>query len=171
LSHYRILPERSQVYIDARSSVHPIHSSTDGLEGFVELELDGDGAVDLAVKPTGQLSFAVSKLASGNRMEDRELQKRLDSRRYPTIKGVLEQMEPAGAPGSYKVSGEITLKGVTRPHEDLMEIRAVDDSTISLSGKSRFDIREFGMEPPRVLILKVEPEVDVRVEIIAEKVS
>ena len=52
-----------------------------------------------------------------------------------------------------------------------MEIRAVDDSTISLSGKSRFDIREFGMEPPRVLILKVEPEVDVRVEIIAEKVS
>jgi polyisoprenoid-binding protein YceI len=80
-------------------------------------------------------------------------------------------MEPAGAPGSYKVSGEITLKGVTRPHEDLMEIRAVDDSTISLSGKSRFDIREFGMEPPRVLILKVEPEVDVRVEIIAEKVS
>jgi polyisoprenoid-binding protein YceI len=171
LSHYRILPERSQVYIDARSSVHPIHSSTDGREGFVELELDGDGAVDLAVKPTGQLSFAVSKLASGNRMEDRELQKRLDSRRYPTIKGVLEQMEPAGAPGSYKVSGEITLKGVTRPHEDLMEIRAVDDSTISLSGKSRFDIREFGMEPPRVLILKVEPEVDVRVEIIAEKVS
>jgi len=41
------------VYIDARSSVHPIHSSTDGLEGFVELELDGDGAVDLAVKPAG----------------------------------------------------------------------------------------------------------------------
>jgi len=75
------------------------------------------------------------------------LQKRLDSRRYPTIEGVLEQMEPAGAPGSYKVSGEITSGGHPSAR-DLMEIRAVDDSTISLSGKSRFDIREFGMDRP-----------------------
>jgi hypothetical protein len=36
-----------------------------------------------------------------------------------------------------------------------------------LDGKSHFDIREFGMEPPRMLMLKVEPEVDIRVEIIA----
>ena len=35
---YTIIPERSRVWIDARSSVHPIHSTTDGLEGFVDLE-------------------------------------------------------------------------------------------------------------------------------------
>ena len=50
-----------------------------------------------------------------------------------------------------------------------MTIRPVDDRTIQLAGASRFDIREFGMEPPRVLLLKVEPEVDVRVEIVAVK--
>ena len=36
-------------------------------------------------------------------------------------------------------------------------------------GHDRFDIRDFGMEPPRVLVLKVDPEVDVRVEIVAVK--
>ena len=48
-----------------------------------------------------------------------------------------------------------------------MRISVVDDQTIQLGGASRFDIREFGMEPPRMLMLKVEPEVDIRVEIIA----
>ncbi len=50
-----------------------------------------------------------------------------------------------------------------------MIIRSVDDQTISLEGTSRFDIREFGMEPPKMLMLKVEPEVDIRVEIVAVK--
>ena len=102
-------------------------------------------------------------------MEDRELHKRIDSRRYPTIQGVLQQMEPNGAEASYRVSGDITFRGVSRPHEDMMVIRRVDDETISLEGSSRFDIRDFGMQPPKVLMLKVEPEVDIRVEIVAVK--
>ncbi len=50
-----------------------------------------------------------------------------------------------------------------------MTIRTVDERTIALAGESRFDIREFGMEPPRILMLRVEPQVDVRVEIVAIK--
>jgi polyisoprenoid-binding protein YceI len=111
----------------------------------------------------------VSRLSSGNRMEDRELQKRIDARRYPTITGVLEEMVRAGSNGSYRVSGQVTFRGVSRPHQDEMTIHAVDDQTIQLAGTSRFDIREFGMEPPRVLMLKVDPEVDIHVDIVAIK--
>jgi len=165
---YRIVPERSYVWIDARSNVHPIHSQTDGLEGFVELEMAPEGNVDLAHKPVGELSLPVSRLSSGNRMEDRELQKRVDAQRYPTIEGVLEQMAPDGnGHGSYRVRGNITFRGVARDYEDEMTVGAVDGHTIQLAGQSRFDIRDFGMEPPRVLMLRVQPEVDVRVEIIA----
>ncbi|MCU1494962.1 MAG: hypothetical protein JWO62_2726 [Acidimicrobiaceae bacterium] len=167
MTRYRIVPERSHVWIEARSNVHPIHSDTDGLEGYVELELDADGAVDLAVKPVGRLSLAVSRLSSGSSLEDRELHKRIDSRRYPSIEGVLDVIDRPDDGGSYRVSGDVTFRGVARHHEDHMEIRAVDGQTIRLSGTSRFDIREFGMEPPRMLMFKVEPEVDVRVEILA----
>jgi polyisoprenoid-binding protein YceI len=169
VAKYLISPERSQVSIDARSNVHPIHSRTNGLEGYVDLTFTADGTVDLTAQPAGRLTLSVDRLSSGNRMEDRELRKRIDSRRYPTIEGNLEHMEPKGGEdrSHYRVRGDVTFRGVSRPHEDLMVIRAVDDETVSLQGSSRFDIREFGMEPPRVLMLKVEPEVDVTVEILA----
>jgi polyisoprenoid-binding protein YceI len=166
---YRIVPESSHVWIEAQSNVHPIHSSTDGLEGFVEIQMAPDGGVDLTQNPSGHLSLSVNRLSSGNRLEDREMQKRIDAKRYPTIDGALDKMERLGNDGSYKVRGGITFRGVAHNYEDEMTVHAVDDQTIKLAGKSRFDIRDFGMEPPRVLMLRVEPEVDVRVEIVATK--
>jgi hypothetical protein len=169
MARYRIVPERSQVWIDARSNVHPIHSNAEGLEGFIEIELGPDGVVDLATTPAGKLSLSVSRLKSGNSMEEREMQKRIDSRKFPTIEGTLDTVERSGEDGTYKVTGDVTFRGVSRRHDDEMTIGAIDDRTIELTGASRFDIREFGMEAPRVLMLKVEPEVTVRVEIRAEK--
>jgi polyisoprenoid-binding protein YceI len=121
------------------------------------------------VKPAAQLSLAVSRLSSGNRLEDRELHKRIDSTRYPTIRGVLDRMDRTDGDGTYRVSGDITFRGVAHHHTDEMTVKALDEQTIRLAGASRFDIRDFGMQPPRVLVLRVEPEVDVRVEILAEK--
>jgi hypothetical protein len=40
---------------------------------------------------------------------------------------------------------------------------------LRLEGRSTFDIRDFGMDPPRILMLRVHPEVAVRVEIVAER--
>jgi polyisoprenoid-binding protein YceI len=164
---YGIVPERSYVWIDARSSVHPIHSKTSGLEGFVDFGLTSDGQVDLAATATGELSLSVNRLSSGNAMQDRELRRRIDAARFPTIKGVLERMVPSTTPGTYRVSGEVIFRGVARHYDDEMTVAALDAGTLQLAGKSRFDIRDFGMEPPRVLMFRVEPEVDVTVEIIA----
>ncbi len=169
MTRYTIVPDRSTVSIEARSNVHPIHSETSGLEGFVELALEPSGSVDLANAPVGRLSLDVERLKSGNRLEDREMQKRIDAKRYPQIEGVLDTMVGNGKDGSYRVSGDVKFRGVSRRHEDLMEISPVDERTIRLSGSSSFDIREFGMEPPKVLMLRVEPEVEVRVEIFAVK--
>ncbi len=169
MARYRILPEQSHVWIDARSSLHPIHSSTDGLEGFMDLELGPDGSVDSSAEPAGSVSLPVNRLSSGNRIEDRELYKRIDARRYPTINGVLAEMVSTGEDGRFKVAGDVTFRGVARRHEDEITISRIDDSTVRLSGAARFDVREFGMEPPRILMLRVEPEVEVRIEIVATK--
>lgn len=168
MRRYRIVPERSRVWIDARSSLHPIHSTTDGLEGFIELAAEDGGEVDLTTQPTGSLSLPVARLTSGNGFEDRELHRRVDIRRYPRIDGVLTHMERVAGDGRYRVSGELEFRGVSRRCEDEMSIEVVDDRTLRLEGQSSFDIRDFGMEPPRILMLRVEPDVTVRVEIIAE---
>jgi polyisoprenoid-binding protein YceI len=169
VTRYAIVPDRSTVWIEARSNVHPIQTTTSGLEGFVELEVEPTGDIDTANAPVGRLSLDVERLKSGNRLEDREMQKRVDAKRYPRIEGVLDSMVGDGKDGSYRVSGDVKFRGVTRRHEDLMDISQVDERTIRLAGSSRFDIREFGMDPPKVLMLKVEPVVDVRVEIFAVK--
>ena len=116
MARYRIVPERSHVYIDRRPNV------------LEDPEFGSDGEVDLSNKPVGKLSLAVTKLSSGNRMEDRELHKRIDSRRFPTIEGVLDQMEPAGKE-AYQVTGEITFRGVTKTHQDQMTIHVADEQT------------------------------------------
>ena len=167
MARYTIVPDRSRVWIDARSNVHPIHSETSGLEGYVDLHLEPGGRLHPGSEPRGHLSLAVDRLKSGNRMEDRELRRRIDAQRFPLIEGDLGQMVQNGSDESYRVSGDVTFRGVLRHYEDLMTMEMIDDRTISLTGSSRFDIRDFGMQPPKVLVLKVEPEVDVKVAIVA----
>ena len=111
----------------------------------------------------------VERLSSGNRLEDRELRRRIDTRRYPTIEGRLTEMRPSGRDGRYVVRGDLTLRGVTHSYQDEMTISEVDDRTLRLEGQSTFDIRDFGMEPPRILMLKVDPEVAVKVALVATK--
>jgi polyisoprenoid-binding protein YceI len=165
---YRIDPARSRVWIEARSTLHPIHSTTDGLEGYIDIEPLAGGGIDPRVEPSGKLSFAVSRLSSGNRLEDRELHKRIDARRFPTIDGVLTGMEPLDG-DRYRVRGDLAFRGVVRPCEDEMTLTVIDDETIQLEGRSTFDVRDFGMDPPRILMLRVEPDVEVRVEIVATR--
>jgi polyisoprenoid-binding protein YceI len=158
------------VWIDARSNVHPIHTEAEGLEGWLELEIS-DGSINVDQAPRAHLEFPVENLKSGNPLEDRELRRRIDSRRYPMIAGDLKSMKAANEAQQHIVGGDLSFRGVTRTYEDEMTFAALDELTVSLTGQSTFDIRDFGMEPPRILMLKVQPEVTVRVEIVAEKES
>jgi len=167
VTRYRILPARSRVWIEARSNVHAINTAAHGLEGWLEIDM-GDHKIT-GLESQGRVEFPVANLKSGNGMEDREMQRRIDARRHPTIAGDLRIMKATPEPMRYLVGGDVTFRGVTRNYEDEMTLENIDDRTIGLRGESTFDIRDFGMEPPRILLLRVQPEVVVRVEIIAEE--
>jgi hypothetical protein len=169
VTRYRIVPERSRVWIDARSSVHPIHSSTDGLEGFIELDPLAGGGIELATPPAGHLALPVSRLSSGNVLEDRELRNRVDAKRFPTIHGTITHAARIDGTDRYRVGGDLAFRGVTQPCEDELRLAVVDDRTVRIEGSSTFDIRDFGMQPPRILMLRVHPQVTVRVELIAQR--
>jgi polyisoprenoid-binding protein YceI len=167
MARFRIVPERSWMWIDARSNLHGIHHRCDGLEGHVELTVTDDGVVDLTAPASGRVTFDAARLSSGNVLETRELHRRIDVRRFPTIEGTLVDLQRLDGADRYLVAGDLTFRGVTRRHRDEMRIRVVDDATLSLEGQSTFDIRDFGMAPPSLLFLKVEPMVDVRIGIVA----
>ena len=168
VARFRVVPDKSAVVIEARSSLHPIHTRTVGLVGFLEVDVRG-GRVDTSADAKAALSFRVDRLSSGNLLEDRELQRRLDARHHPTIDGHMVRMSKASGVGRYRVVGDVTFRGVTVRCEDDVVITPIDDRTLRVEGASSFDIRDFGMEPPRILMLRVHPDVKVRIEVVAEK--
>jgi polyisoprenoid-binding protein YceI len=162
LIRYTLDSVRSCIWISGRSSLHPINTETRGITGWVQAATRPDGALDLEQTVSGELELAVERLTSGNQLYDRELRRRVDARRYPTIAGRLTSIAPAGPHPDYVVTGEVSFHGKTRTFEHGMRIEVRDDG-ITLSGEDVFDIREFGMKPPSMLMVRVYPEISVRV--------
>lgn len=171
MSRYAIVPEESVAWIEARSSLHPIHSETRGLEGYFEAELSDGPLLDTSAPIRGRVELVVERLSSGNPLYDKEMKRRIDARRHPAIVGELTEMKDSEEPGSYSAEGDVTFKGVTRRIQDQMTVTSPCEGTLCLEGEHTFDVRQFGMDPPKILMLKVHPEVSVRVRIFAEKES
>jgi polyisoprenoid-binding protein YceI len=153
------------MWVDARSSLHPINTETRGLQGWVEVAAQPDGTLDLAKPVTGRLELSVDRLSSGNQLYDREMKRRVDARRYPVIEGAITSVARTADPATYLVTGDLSFHGRTRRFSHDMTIAVGEGGTIALAGAYVFDIREFNMKPPSMLMLKVYPEVAVRVEL------
>jgi polyisoprenoid-binding protein YceI len=167
MARFRIVPERSRVWVEARSSVHPIHGQADGARGTIEGEV-ADGRPRLSSPPVMRLELPVERLGSGNALYDAEMQRRVQARRYPTIVGEARELEALGG-DRYRVRGDLTVRGVTRRVEGEVRVRASGERTLELEGEQVFDVRDFGLEPPRIAMLRVHPDVTVRVHLVAER--
>jgi hypothetical protein len=54
---------------------------------------------------------------------------------------------------------------VTQTVEGEVTISRADDGTLVIEGEQQFDIRDFKVSPPKILMLKVHPEVKVRIRV------
>ncbi len=164
LTRYTLDSVRSCIWISGRSSLHPINTETRGITGWFEAATRTDGSLDLSQAVAGELELEVERLTSGNQLYDRELRRRIDARRFPTIAGRLTRIVPDGSHPNYEVTGEVSFHGKTRTFGHVMQIE-VHEEGIALTGEDIFDIREFGMKPPSMLMVRVYPEITVRVEL------
>jgi polyisoprenoid-binding protein YceI len=165
---FRIDPNRSRVWIEARSSMHPIQGEAEGLEGSIEAEV-AEGRIDVTREPRIQIELPVEKLRSGKKLEDSEMLRRIDARRYPRITGETTELKENN--GRYHIRGDLTFHGVTRQVEGEVTISAPDERSLIIEGEQIFDIRDFGVEPPKILMFKVHPDVRVRVQVVARQES
>jgi hypothetical protein len=161
VTRLRIDPERSTVVIEASSSLHPIHSKASGLEGWVDVEAQQT-----------HLELPVDRLRSGNPLEERELKRRIDARRFPTIDGDLAALEADGdgdgdgGGDRYRARGDVTFRGVRRTYEGEVVVTTEGDG-VRITGRSTFDVRDFGMQPPKILLVRVHPDVTVSIDVVA----
>jgi DNA-binding PadR family transcriptional regulator/polyisoprenoid-binding protein YceI len=165
---FRLVPERCAVLIEVRSTVGPISFGTIDISGTIQAVVDG--ALRTDVRPTGHLTIDVRGLNSGNHFYDAELLRRIDARRFPTATVQLRECTASGPGSRYRLAGELTFHGVTRPAEGSVSVEVKSDRLV-ITGEQVFDIRDFAVPSPTVLMLRIYPDVRVRLHAEAEIAS
>ena len=172
MAHFRIVPERSQVVVDAKSSLHPIHTSTTGLEGSLDMEVLGGGRINLQAPAKASLSFAgrqavVGQPARGSRASAPHRLAPVPDHRRRAERATRDRARTgATSPAVTSRSGGRPTRTKTRS-----PFSRIDDRTLAIAGEHTFDIRDFGMDPPKILMFRVEPDVKVHVDLVAEQVD
>jgi polyisoprenoid-binding protein YceI len=159
---YRIDADRSEVFAEARSNVHPIEIRTQGLSGTIEVDVR-NGQIDLASAPRAELEISADRLRSGIELYDSEIHRRIEVRKFRTIRGQLRDASEIG-PGRYKLRGSLSLHGVTRDIEGEVMVRVGDD-WLEIEGAKTLDMRDFKLDPPKILMLEVQAEINLRAKI------
>ncbi len=167
---YAVSPSESSLTFEARSTLHGVHGKASDLTGFVRVAWNPDRTLAADPAPQMHVAFPFEQLRSGNALQDREMHKLVDVKRFPRVAADLRELHPEGAAGRYKASGDITLAGRSRKYEGEVAI-AGDDERLVLDGELEVDIRDFGLKAPNLLIVKVEPVVKVRLRLVARKAT
>jgi len=168
MTRYAIDSDETTIRIEARSNLHPINSDNTGIEGYFEGEIGADGMLDRSSRVLANLVLPIAKLSSGNGLYDREMMRRVDARRYPTITAVLRKMSPGRTKGSYVAEGDITFRGVTRTVSDEVTLSTPEVGTIVFEGTHVFNLPDFDLQPPKIMMLRVYPDVTISVHIVAK---
>ena len=161
--HYTLVPERSAVVLDVSTSLGPITFGANGVEGFIEAVVE-DGAIDAATSPpAAHLELLVKRMTSGNSAYDSELHRQIGARRFPTAYLDLYAASPLDPPSStFRVHGEVTLRGVAVPAEGVVVAELPEPGLLVVSGEDSLNISDFGIPPPSLFMIKIDPEVKIR---------
>lgn len=165
MSTFTWSPE-STVAIHANSSVHPIHGAIP-VRGEATVDVR-DGALDVGSTASGFVEADVESLTSGNKLEDFELRRRLEAKKYPTMRYDLRSVD--GGSDQYKVTGTLTFHGVSREFSEECTAR-LDGGVLHVEAEHTFDIREFDVKPPKIGPLQVHPEVTVSLHLVGREAA
>ena len=166
-TRFQVVPERSAVLIEARSSVGPITFGAVGVTGTIDAEVCGK-ALRPGSRPSAHLEVEVTRLRSGNGLYDAELLRRIDARRHPVVALDLLGCTAIGSSDRYHVDGEVTFHGATRPLQGTVGASLTADGKLVISGDQVFDIRDFDIASPTVLMLRIYPDVLVQLQVEAD---
>ena len=156
----------SAVELHATSSVHRIHGEIHDIRGEATVTVI-DGVIQLDPSPTGYIEADSEALKSGNKLEDFEMKRRLEVKKDPTIRYEVRQV--TGGPERFTVQGALTFHGVTQEFSEECTAR-IDNGSLKLEAEHTFDIRQFDVQPPRILNLQVHPEVKIVLHLVGKEI-
>lgn len=169
MPRFRIDSARSTIDIDLKVNLHASHIRATGLTGSIECELDAHGRPRLDRPYSGRFSLPVNSIKSGNTLQDLEMRRRLDASRYPRISAqVTDGALIDEKLGRYRATAKLTIHGRTREIEGEVRLR-VEGGAIIADGKQVINMKDFDIDPPNLIILRVDPELLIRAHVVADE--
>jgi polyisoprenoid-binding protein YceI len=158
--------ESGRVVVTARSAIHDTRTVWSKVSGTVEVDPDDPGAGAAA-----NVTVDMRDFDAGDRLKNWKLKSDLDPDRWPTatfrLTGlVVEGREPLRA----TATGTLAWHGRETPVRASGEGRLTPDA-VSASATFDLDVRTLGIEPPKILFLKVESIVRVEVTLSARRAA
>lgn len=158
MTRYVVDSPASIVTFNARTSLHPVVARAP-VTGWFEAQINND---EFAPGSTvgGELEILVDSIKSGNPLYDAETRRRINVRSHPRITAEVTKTNAVEGSAA-SVEGTVAFKGEM----------ATLDGTLTLApgpvltGEGTVDIRWWGLQPPRLLAFRVEPEVLIRIEL------
>lgn len=166
MTRYVVEAASSTLLVTARSSMGPIAFETSDLAGWLEVAVAGSEVSADDLTPSAVLEVRLTTLRSGNDLYDAELRRRIDARRFPTCTLKLDRTTPLSE-GHFSLGGTITFHGATKPLTGTVDVEVLDEDRLSVVGVKELDLRDFDLEPPGMLMMKIYPEVQVQLFIAA----
>lgn len=158
MTRYTVDSDESIITFHARTSLHPVVAHAQ-VSGWFEAELDETGFAG-GTSLAGRLEVAVDAITSGNPLYDAETRRRIDVRAHPTI--VAEITDTPSTDGADAViEGVVAFHGESAKLEGAVSVAAGPE----LTGEGTVDIRWWGLQPPKLLAFRVEPEVVVSIHL------
>jgi hypothetical protein len=160
---YAISPGKTEIVVTARSSVHDTTAKWRTMTGTIEVD-----PADPAAGATAVLTVDMRDFDAGDKLKNWKLRGDIEPDKHPeavfTLAGLREvknlggERFEAAAPGSIRWRGreaKITARGAAT----LTPGRIVAECRFEL------DVRDVGVKPPKILMLKVEEVVSVTVRL------
>lgn len=157
--------EGSRIEITARAPLHSTHATCSAVSGRFRADLVGS-------VPKGEVAgFAeveVKSFKSGNRLLEMNTLRHIGARAHPTARFEIDSVEPLeDAPVT-----RVRVRGFMRFHGTTREIEAdptvtTEDGIVTISGDWTLRQSDFGLNPPRLAILKVDDDIEVEFRLVA----
>jgi polyisoprenoid-binding protein YceI len=165
---YDVVRSDSSLTFFAMSTNQSAYGKTTDLGGVIEAAWNANGTLAAEPAPRMHVEFKVESLRTGNDLQDREMWKLIDSKRFPKIAGDLRAFGAGAARGRYTAAGQITLAGLARAYEGDFALDREGDRVV-LDGEIKIDVRDYGLKPMKLLVLGVAPLVRVRLHLVATR--
>jgi polyisoprenoid-binding protein YceI len=171
-STFEILPSKSSVTFMISTTFNEIEGKAKTFRG--SLSIPDTTGKDIATGTTATITVDTKSMETGNKGRDKDMHKDvLESEKHPEIKITIKKITADTALYTYKVSADITMHGITKTVDfktSALSFAGADGKlSLSISGKVKINMSNWGMNPPSIVVNKVSPDVVVGWSLIAQQ--